>query len=61
MAWQEGFGAFSYAESEIKNVVRYILNQKTHHQKVTFKKEFDTIHERFGVECPVEYRFKEPE
>lgn len=58
--WQEGFGAFSYAESEIRNVVRYILNQKAHHRKVTFKKEFDGLLERFGVECPEEYRFKEP-
>ena len=26
-AWQEGFGAFSYSQSQVKNVYQYILNQ----------------------------------
>jgi len=30
--WQEGFGAFSYSKSQIDRVVKYILNQKNHHQ-----------------------------
>lgn len=38
--WQEGFGAFSYSRSQIDNVIKYILNQKTHHMKQTFKEEF---------------------
>jgi len=38
--WQEGYGAFSYAYSQIEKVYNYILNQETHHQKKTFKNEY---------------------
>ena len=34
--WQEGFGAFTYSKSQIDNVVKYILNQKEHHEKTSF-------------------------
>src|SRR5690349_20363138 len=30
--WQEGYGAFSYSPSHLKNVINYISNQKTHHK-----------------------------
>jgi putative transposase len=40
-AWQEGYGAFSYAHSQIDNVYNYILNQEKHHTKKTFKEEFN--------------------
>jgi REP element-mobilizing transposase RayT len=38
--WQEGFGAFSYSRSQIGNVSEYILNQKEHHKKKTFREEY---------------------
>ena len=38
--WQEGFGAFSYSRSALDNVVKYIVNQKEHHKKKTFKEEY---------------------
>ncbi len=28
--WQEGFGAFSYSDSQLNTVIRYIQNQQTH-------------------------------
>lgn len=31
--WQEGYGAFSYAHSQINDVYQYILNQEAHHNK----------------------------
>ena len=37
--WQEGYGAFSYSQSHIENVYKYILNQEIHHQKKSFKSE----------------------
>ena len=30
--WQEGFGAFSYSQSQISRVADYIDNQKQHHK-----------------------------
>jgi lipid-A-disaccharide synthase-like uncharacterized protein len=31
---------FSYSKSQIDNVVKYILNQKEHHQKKSFRQEY---------------------
>lgn len=39
-SWQEGYGAFSYSHSHIKQVYNYILNQEQHHYKKTFKEEY---------------------
>lgn len=40
-AWQTGYAAFSVSESAIVKVYEYIENQKQHHQKRTFQKEFE--------------------
>ena len=54
-AWQEGYGVFSYSHSHIDAVVKYVLNQETHHQKRTFKQEYHALLEKF--EIPYEERF----
>ncbi len=38
--WQEGYGAFSYSKSDMKNVIRYIENQEEHHAKRSFREEY---------------------
>ena len=55
--WQEGFGAFSYATSQVENVYNYILNQEEHHKKSTFKKEYIDLLETFEVEYEDDYLF----
>ncbi len=35
--WQEGYGAFSYSQSHIKNVYDYIRDQEIHHKKTPLK------------------------
>ncbi len=42
-AWQEGYGAFSYSQSHIQNVYRYILNQEAHHQERHLKTSIANI------------------
>jgi REP element-mobilizing transposase RayT len=39
-AWQDGYGVFSYSNSQIDKVCKYILNQKEHHRRHTFKEEY---------------------
>jgi putative transposase len=39
-AWQEGYGAFRVSASPTADVVRYIQNQRTHHEKKGFEEEF---------------------
>jgi len=40
-AWQETASAFSVSKGNVDKVCKYILNQKEHHRKVTFKEEYD--------------------
>jgi hypothetical protein len=38
-AWQGGYGAFTVSQSQINRVKRYILNQESHHRRVSFQEE----------------------
>ena len=44
-AWQETASAFSVSKGNVDKVCKYILNQKEHHRKVTFKEEYDKFKE----------------
>ncbi|MCB9232895.1 MAG: transposase [Bacteroidia bacterium] len=54
-SWQEGFGAFSYSQSSISKVITYILNQKEHHQRKTFRQEYKETLEKFKIDYQEEY------
>ena len=56
--WQEGFGAFSYAKSQIDNVIKYILNQEEHHRKQTFKKEYLAYLQKLEIDYDERYLFE---
>ncbi len=56
-SWQEGFGAFSYANSQIETVYNYILNQESHHQKKTFRCEYQDLLKEFEIEYEERYLF----
>ena len=57
-SWQEGYGAFSYAHSQIEQVYNYILNQEKHHQKQTFKDEYLEFLQKFQIEYNEKYLFE---
>ena len=59
--WQEGYGAFSYAKSQIPAICDYIENQEGHHKKKTFLAEYKEMLEKFEVDYKDEYIFKLPE
>jgi len=56
--WQEGYGAFSYSHSQIDSVVKYIINQKEHHKKQTFREEYMDFLKKFEIEFKEDYLFK---
>jgi putative transposase len=56
--WQTGFGGFSYSRSQIDDVIRYIMNQKAHHQKQTFKDEYLDFLKKFQIEYNPDFLFK---
>ncbi|MCF6170792.1 MAG: IS200/IS605 family transposase [Bacteroidales bacterium] len=55
--WQEGFGAFSYAHSQLTTVINYIMNQELHHKNKTFKEEYLEFLEKFKVDFDEKYLF----
>ena len=57
-SWQEGFGAFSYSNSHIEKVYNYILNQKVHHKKKSFREEYIDLLKKFEVDYNEKYLFE---
>ena len=56
--WQEGYGAFSYSESNYGKVIDYIKNQKQHHKKQTFRQEYISFLKKFNVPFDEKYLFE---
>lgn len=56
--WQEGYGPFSYSHSSLDNVIKYIMNQKEHHKKFTFREEYLDFLKKFEIDFKDEYLFK---
>jgi REP element-mobilizing transposase RayT len=56
--WQEGYGAFSYSQSQVGYVYNYILNQEEHHRKQTFKTEYIDTLKKYEIEHEEKYLFE---
>lgn len=57
-SWQAGYGAFSYAKSQVPKVIQYIQNQEEHHRKKTFTEEYLAFLEAFEIEYDERFIFK---
>lgn len=55
--WQKGFGAFSYSNSDLDNVINYIENQEEHHKQKSFRQEYLELLEEFRIEYEEIYLF----
>ena len=58
--WQQGFGAFSYSQSQLPTIVQYIEEQETHHQQKSFREEYEEFLKAYRVEYKTNYLFKDP-
>ena len=56
--WQEGYGVFSYHQSLVDTLFKYIQNQETHHQMQTFDEEYIGLLNEFKVEYDEQYLFQ---
>jgi hypothetical protein len=54
-AWQIGYGAFTVSKSSTPDVVRYIANQREHHQSVSYEDEFKMLLEKHDLEYDPRY------
>ncbi len=57
--WQEGYGVFSYGQSQIDTIHKYIQNQEEHHREQTFRDEYLGLLKEFKVAYDEHYIFKE--
>ncbi|MBX2960650.1 MAG: IS200/IS605 family transposase [Flavobacteriales bacterium] len=55
--WQEGYGVFSYSHSHVDRVAKYVMNQKEHHRKKTFKEEYMEMLQKMNVDYDNKYLF----
>ena len=57
--WQDGYGVFSYGQSQIDSVYKYIKNQEAHHKKQTFLDEYLEFLKKFKIEYEERNIFQE--
>lgn len=57
-SWREGYGVFSYSESNYGKVIDYIKNQKLHHQKRNFRHEYMLLLKKFNIAFEEKYLFE---
>ena len=58
--WQKGYGVFSYGQSQVDRVYKYIQNQEAHHKKQTFRDEYLNFLKKFKVAYDEQYVFQDP-
>ena len=55
--WQDGYGAFSYSRSQRETVIRYIMNQESHHKVKTFREEYLGFLKEYEIPYEEKYLF----
>ena len=48
--WQRGYGIFSVSQSNMQFVKNYILSQKEHHRRYSFRQEYVALLEKHGLD-----------
>ena len=59
-AWQKGYGGFTYTNSHVPRVIKYIGNQVEYHKKVTFLEEFKQMLDDLDISYEERFLFHEP-
>lgn len=57
--WQEGYGVFSYNQSQVDSVYKYIQNQEDHHSRHTFRTEYLHLLKEFKIDYEEQYIFQD--
>ena len=57
--WGTGYAAFTYGLSEKETIIRYIDNQKKHHESVSFSDEYRQFIEQNGGKIDEQYFMKD--
>jgi putative transposase len=54
---QSGYAAFSYDQTAMPNLMRYIQNQEEHHKSIDFKAEYISMLEEQNIDYDEKYLF----
>jgi len=54
-SWQNGYAAFSVAESTLQAVAQYVSNREIHHKTITFQDEYRALLKRHNVSFDERY------
>ena len=57
--WQAGYGVFSYRQSDLDSIYKYIQNQEAHHKTQTFHDEYLDFLKEFKIKYDEQYTFGE--
>ena len=57
--WQKGYGAFTYDQTAVPNLVNYVKRQEEHHADQTFEVEFKRLLDRHDVSYDEAWLFEE--
>ena len=55
--WQGGYGAFSVSQSVVDKTLQYIMGQREHHTKRSFKDEYIDFLKLYGIVYDEKYVF----
>lgn len=55
IAWQEGYGAFTYHINQKEMLMNYVKNQREHHHVKTFNEEFKELLKEHGIDFDEKY------
>ena len=53
--WQKGYSAFTHSVNDKKRLIQYIIDQKNHHRKLTFKEELINLLKQAQIEFDMKY------
>lgn len=57
--WQEGYGVFSYRQSDVDTIYKYIQHQETHHKTQSFREEYLELLKEFNEQFDEQYIFQD--
>ena len=55
VAWQEGYGAFTYSLRDEPELIAYLKGQEEHHRRVTFEEEYRKLLADAGIQIDERY------
>ncbi len=57
--WGNGYAAFTYSERDKEMIRRYIIRQKEHHKKTSFRDEYLSLLQEWGIDVATDLFLKD--